>query len=431
MSEGVRLLRPQRDQMRLEVVDLDSQLPPDHPARMVWGFVEAQDLQPLRERIKSRAGEPGRPASDPAVLLALWLYATVDGVGSARAIERLCGQHAAYRWIAGGVPANHDMLSQFRREGGDWLDAMLTRSLGGLIAEGLLSLEEVAVDGTKTRARAGQSSLAGPRRLDRVRQAVGEHIAQLRAELDLGPTEAERRRQQRRLRAAEQREERIKRATKRMEEFEADKEARAKRDKREAARPQKVSLSDPEVRRMRMPDGATAPAWNVQVATAGGFIVGIEPTERRNDSGLVPDMVMQIQRRCARLPERLLADQTAMPIKDIAELGETDPALCIYSPVPAARAEISAAAARVRSSQRRHEPQAVKAWRERMGSEEAQAVYGRRKLTEWVHAMMKNRGFGRMPVHGLKKVRVVCLLHALAHNLCHAHTRRSAAVVPV
>jgi hypothetical protein len=53
-------------------------------------------------------------------------------------------------------------------------------------------------------------------------------------------------------------------------------------------------------------------------------------------------------------------------------------------------------------------------------------VYRRRKLTEHVHAKMKNRGFGRMPVHGSATVRVVCLLHALAHNLLHANHRRTA-----
>lgn len=428
MSEGIRLLRPDRDQLCWDLIDLESQLPPDHPARIVWAFVERQDLSAFYERIKSRAGEPGRPAADPAVLLALWLFATLDGEGSARAIERLCAHHAAYRWICGGVPANHDMLSQFRRDGGDWLDALLTRSLSGLIAEGLLNLEEASLDGTKVRARAGHNSLAGADRLARIKQVVAERIVRLRAELESDPGHAERQRGERALRAAQERAERIARAEQRLRQYETEQAERARQDKRAGRRPPKVSLSDPEVRQMRMADGATRPAWNVQVATAGGFIVGIEPTERRNDSGLAPGTLAQVARRCGRFPERALADQTAMRTEDIGAIAEMAPDLRVYSPVPEERAEISPAGARNRRSQRRREPFAVAEWRQRMTTEAAQLVYRRRKLTEWVHAMMKNRGFGRMAVHGLAKVRVVCLLHAIAHNLLHAQSRRRTAL---
>ena len=97
MGRGIRLLRPDRTQLRWEVVDLDSQLPPDHRARLVWAFVQSLDLSAFHARIKARDDLPGRPASDPAVLLAIWLYATLEAIGSARAIERLCQDHAAFR----------------------------------------------------------------------------------------------------------------------------------------------------------------------------------------------------------------------------------------------------------------------------------------------------------------------------------------------
>ena len=118
MNKGLRLLRPQRCQPGWAVVDLDSQLDPEHRARVVWDFVQTMDLSALYARIKAAGDAPGRPASDPTVLLAVWLYATVEGVGSARAIERLCENHTAYRWLCGGMPVNHDMLSAFRRESG-------------------------------------------------------------------------------------------------------------------------------------------------------------------------------------------------------------------------------------------------------------------------------------------------------------------------
>jgi transposase len=164
VSQGIRLLRADRSQVIWDRVDLDSQLPPDHRARLVWAFVQTLDLKAFHARIKARDDLPGRPASDPAVLLAIWLHATLDAVGSARAIERLCEHHAAYRWLAGGVPVNHDMLSAFRRDSGPLLDQLLTQSLTALIAEGLISLKEMAIDGTKVRARAGDGSMSGRER---------------------------------------------------------------------------------------------------------------------------------------------------------------------------------------------------------------------------------------------------------------------------
>lgn len=254
MSQGIRLLLPNREQLRWDTINLDSQVPPEHRARLVWAFVETLDLSAFHARIKARDDLPGRPAAAPAVLLALWLYATLDGVGSARAIERLCEHHAAYRWLAGGVPANHDMLSEFRRDSGALLDTLLTQSLTALIAEGLISLEEMAIDGTKVRARAGHNSLAGRERLDRIEAAVAERVTTLKSELEQDAGAEERKRRARSLQAAEERARRIARAQQRLAEREQEKLARAmQKAKEEAAKSApSVSISDPEVRQMRM-----------------------------------------------------------------------------------------------------------------------------------------------------------------------------------
>ena len=176
---------------------------------------------------------------------------------------------------------------------------------------------------------------------------------------------------------------------------------------------------------MRMPDGSVHPGWNVQVATACGFVVGIDPTDRRSDNGLAPGLVEQVVRRCARVPERLLADATAMTMDDIATLTGCHPGLVIYSPTPKQRGIVTPGGQRNRRSQLQREPDAVKVWRERMASDAGKAVYKRRKLTEHAHAKMKNRGFARMPVHGIKAVRSVCYLHAITQNMWHAHALRS------
>lgn len=428
MSQGARVLRPDRQQLKWDMVDLDSQLPPEHQARMVWAFVATLELDAFYARIKARDETAGRPASDPAVLLALWLYATVEGIGAARLIARLCDHHAAYRWLAGGVPVNHDMLSEFRRTSGDELDQLLTQSLTGLIAEGLLELDEVAIDGTKVRAAAGRGSLAGEARLARLEAQVAQRIATLKAELDHAPAAAERRRRERALRAAASQAGRIARAQQRPHDLEAEKAERAKTHaKQEAAKAApSVSVSDPEVRVMRMADGATRPAWNVQVATANGFVVAIAPTDRSNDSGIAPPLLAEIERRCGASPTRLLADSTMLTQDDIVGFAARRPGLTVYTPPPEEREDVKAETRRKREWKRRREPEVLQEWRARMASAAGQLVYRRRKLTEHAHAKMKNRGFGRVLVHGIAKSRVVCCLHALAHNLLHAHRRRCA-----
>ena len=431
MSEGVRVIRPDRAQLRWDMVDLDSQLPDDHRARLVWAFVETLDLSEFYDRIKARDAVAGRPATDPQVVLAVWLYATLEGIGSARAIDRLCQQHAAYRWLCGGAPINHDLLAEFRRENAALLDRLLTQSVTGLIAEKLVTLEELTIDGTKVRAHAGRGSMSKRKRLESIEQAVAERVVELKSELDTDPAEPERRCKRRALQAAEERARRVKQAQQKLAELEQEKAERAKTHPTEEAKKgePKVSVSDPDARLMRLPDGAAAPAWNVQVATANGFIVEIDPTDRRQDSGTAPGLVEKVAERSGRAPQRLLADTTAMTQEDIVKLAERHPDLTVYSPPPPERSEVTAETLRKRRWKRRHEPSAVQAWRARMASEEGQEIYRRRKLTERAHGIIKNRGMSRFLVHGRDKVRAVCLLQALALNLCWANTlrRRTAA----
>jgi len=274
MSKGVRVISPDRAQLRWEMVDLDSQLPDDHRARVVWAFVQGMDLGELYDRIKARDEVAGRPATDPQVVLAVWLYATMEGIGSARAIDRLCQQHAAYRWLCGGAPINHDLLSEFRRECAATLDRLLSQSLTGLIVEKLVTLEELLIDGTNepapakagVRAHAGRGSMSKRKRLERIEKAVAERVAELKGELDKDPAEPERRRKQRALQAAEERVRRVERAHQKLAELVQEQAKRAKTHAKEEAEKgePKVSLSDPEARSMRLADGAVAPAWNVQ-----------------------------------------------------------------------------------------------------------------------------------------------------------------------
>ena len=98
--------------------------------------------------------------------------------------------------------------------------------------------------------------------------------------------------------------------------------------------------------------------------------------------------------------------------------------MTVYSPPPPERTDVTAETLRKRRWKRGHEPSAVQAWRARMASEEGQQTYRRRKLTERAHGIIKNRGMSRFLVHSREKVRAVCVLQALALNLCWANTLR-------
>src|SRR5436305_15026436 len=150
-----RLREPQRDQIALRAVDVESLVGEDHPVRLIWSYVEELDLSALEKRIKARGDRPGHPATSPRLLLALWLYATGEGVGSARALERLCESHDAYRWLCGGVSVNHHLLADFRVGCADLLDRLLCEHVAALAKTGLINLDTLAQDGVRIRASPG------------------------------------------------------------------------------------------------------------------------------------------------------------------------------------------------------------------------------------------------------------------------------------
>ena len=106
----------------------------------------------LYDKVAAREGEPGRPPADPAVQLSLWLLATIEGIGSARELDRLSERDLAYRWLSCGVPINHHGLGDFRVAHADVLDELLTDSLAAFMSEGLIDVDEIIVDGTKVKA---------------------------------------------------------------------------------------------------------------------------------------------------------------------------------------------------------------------------------------------------------------------------------------
>jgi len=434
MQGGARVLEANRSQLAWDWVDLEALLPEEHRARLVWGFVETLDLTVFYQAIRSREGEAGRPAADPKVVLALWLYATLEGVGSARELDRLVSRDVAYRWLAGGVPVNYHGLSDFRIGWSEELDRLLTESVTALVSEGLVTLDEVVVDGTKVRSPASARSFTGGGRLLRIEQAAAQRVARLKEEVAADPAAVSQRRQAAQARAAREAKAQVQKARAALDRLRREKQAREKTHPAEEsgkAAPS-VSLSDPEARRMRFPDGAVRAGYNLQTAAVptAGLIVAVITTDRRNDKGLAQPLVDAVAHRYGHSPRRALFDQGYASRADIAALAEhpCGPVM-VYAPPPHEKPE-TALRPRDRASrryQRSREPQAVKDWRARMQTADGQAIFRRRKLIERLHAYYKHRGLGRLTVRGLIKTQAVALWHALANNLIVTHRLRAAA----
>jgi transposase len=420
LSGRPRLRTANRDQIVFRTVALDELIPADHPARTVWDYVEGLDLSPLYGAIKAVEGHPGHPPIDPKILMALWLYATINGVGSARQLNKLCHKHDDYRWILGDVRINYHTLADFRTAHGELLDRLLSQSVAVLLAEGLIDLNRVAQDGMRVRASAGAASF---RRRPTLEAALAEAEAQvqaLRAELEADPAADDRRQQKARERAARERAERIKGAWDRLPEL----EARKKPEDRAQAR---CSTTDPDATVMKMADGGFRPAYNVQFSTAtdSQIIVGVDVVTTGSDAGQMAPMVEQIAARYDQKPKDVLVDGGFAQHDQIDAVSAEGVGCTVYAPVPTPRdRQVDQYAPKPGDSP------AVAAWRERMGGAEAKAIYKQRAATaECVHAQARNRGMIQLRVRGQLKAKAIALWHALAHNLMRAVSLRAAAAV--
>lgn len=410
---GLRLETAERRQVEFQQSCLDDLLDAAHRAREVWGYVEELDLSGFYARVRTTVQASGRPAIDPAILVALWLYATLEGIGSARLVDRRCKTDLAYLWLLGGVGVNYHTLSDFRSEAGEALDKLLSDSLTGLIASEAIDVRCLAVDGMKMQSLASGRSFRSAGRLAELHRAAVQTVRKLRAELDEDPAASERRVKARQLAAAEDRERRVRRARRAQAKIEKGRVEEAEKQRRENERtgqkPARGSTTDPDARIMKMGDGSYRPAYNVQIKTAveGGHIVGVSVTDRGNDHGLLLPAIEEIERRYGVRPERMLADGGYTSKADFEALHDQD--IELFCPLPRnSRSDPSLP--------KRGDGPGTLAWRSRMTTERGRAQYHRRFATERAHAHMRNHGLRRLLVRGFDKVKAVVLWHVHAFN---------------
>jgi transposase len=413
-----RVQFPVRNQIEIQMADLDSLVEDNHTVRLIWTYLLKADLSEMYGQIQAIEGGAGRPAIDPRILLALWMYAIADGVGSARKLAKLCEDHNAYRWICGGVSVNYHTLADFRSGCGELIDDLLTTHLAALRMAGVLTLKRVAHDGLRVRAAAGSGSFKRQETLLEHYQEAKEQVLALRQELHDDPAACDRRHKAARERAVREREERVAEALRQYPEVQAHK--KKEKDKT------RVSMTDPDARKMKMPDGGFRPAYNVQlsVETETQLIVDAELIQCGSDAGQLLPAAERIEARHGCKPQEILADGGFTSRSDIERLARAEPACTVFVPPPQYRDK----SGQVLES-RPDESAEVKAWREMMKQEEAKTIYKERAATvECANAQMRNRGMQQFRVRGWSKVRAVVLMFALVHNVLREVTLRRSRV---
>lgn len=408
-----RMREPVRDQIELRAMDIDSLIGSDHPARAIWGYVERLDLSELEDAIEAREGTPGGPAIAPRLLLALWLYATSEGVGSARALSRLIEHHDAYRWLAGGVWVNHHTLSDFRVGHGALLDRLLIENVAALCAAKVIDVSTLAQDGVRVRASAGAASFRRRGKLEQHLAVARDLVDRLKREVGENSDASNQRLRKAKDRAARERVERIEAALNTLNEVEAQRQKRKRTTGKadEKRKEPRASTTDPQARVMKMADGGFRPAWNVQVVSTAGeqIVIAVDPLATGSDRGLLRPSLEATRERLGRLPDRHLGDGGFTSAADIE--WAHGQGIDIYCPPTQSKHGTDP------YLPRRDDGPGVLAWRSRMASPEGQVIYRERSICECIHARWRNWNLIRLAVRGAAKVRAVMLWYALANNI--------------
>lgn len=421
-NSKARLNSPIRNQIEFIHSSIDELIPEDHPVRNIWNYVIQIDLHPIIKKIKSTEDNPGRPAIDPKILLALWIYAISEGIGSARVIDRYCTEHLAFRWLCGGVSVNYHSISDFRRLNANEFDELISITIARLVDKDLVTLKQVSQDGMRVRASAGTSSFRRKPKLKELYAMAKQQVEILRKEIDQDPSNCIDRHKAAKIRAAEERKNRLEQALDEHKKLTIEKGKSKKKQRKPFTQKEKdevrSSTTDPEARKMKMGHGGFGPAYNMQIAidTKSRFIVGIDVVNKNNDYGQLSVMFDQVKNRYNTTPERWLVDQGYLEHKDIIKVQKSD---CDVYVNPKTKRKDGTEESAYQIHEAEHEELAK--WRVRMGMDEAKEIYkDRASNSEWANAGMRNRGLRQLLVRGLNNVKSVLCLHAITHNVLRA-----------
>lgn len=415
-----RINLPIRNQSEMRIYCIDDLILPNHKARMVWKYVQSLDLSEFIGEIKAVEGNPGRSATSPHLLLALWLYATIEGIMNGRVIEKYCSEHNAFIWLCGDVKVNYHTINDFRINNKDRLNNLLTQSITVFLDAGLINVEDISQDGIRVRANAGTSSFRRKETIQDYLDASEEYIKSLEEYNLENPGETSNCQKAAELSKAKEQNERIKKSAEEVDKIIKTKEQNQKNGGRKFSEEKKlntrVSITDPEARKMKMANSGYSPAYNVQLAAdvKSKVVVGVDVTNSCVDTGLMISMHEQVIARTNIHPKSHLADGGYRDHKDIEKIKKINQGCKIIVPVKNSHLEES-------YIPKENESEANKEWRIYMGTIEAKEKYKDRASTsEFVNAQARNRGLQQFVVRGVEKVLSTMLIFAVTHNMVKA-----------
>ena len=414
-----RLNRACRNQYELLPNLLEDIIPKDHLARSVWEYVESLDLSIILGKIQSVQNNSGRPATDPKILLCIWLFATIKGIGSSRVIEEYCKEHDAFKWICGGVKMNYHTISDFRSRHGDQLNELLTMSVAVLANSGIISLEKVSQDGMRVRASAGAGSFRREAALNDQYILAQVLLEDIKEEEKKNPGACRTRLAAAELKATEDRLQRLANAKNELEKIRLEKIAYAKQERKKIKDKElentRVSTTDCEARVMKMACSGFRPAYNMQFASTnvGKAIIGLDVTNKGCDNKQLTKMIDQIELRYKCVPKKWFVDGGFENQEELNTAGNKYKDCKVYMPV-----KVTAKNKANPFARQPQDSEIVGEWRERMGTDEAKELYKERAATaEYSNAQARNRGLQQILVRGIEKAKCVALFYAIAHNM--------------
>lgn len=408
-NETVRVSHPKRHQISMQMMSLDQMLPENHLARTIYAYVDNLDTSALYQDIEVTAHQSGRTATNPDVMLSLWLLATLEGISSARELARRCQRDMAYMWICGEVSVNHRCLSEFRMQSGDFLDKLLTDTVTAMIHSNVVSYETIAQDGMRVRASAGTSSFRRAPRLETLKKEAKSFVDRLKGkdnDEDDGPSSGMK------LASQEQRLARIEDALEQIDDLAERREKRKKGDGEKT----RVSTTDPDARNMKMANGGYNPAFNVQFATDmnSRIILGVDVTNEGTDGNELKPMVDQLETRYGRIPRKTVTDSAYATKPSVTEVDQKG----IQPVATIPRADQLRKNGKDPHQRQRDDTDEYVSFRQRMlDPENIELCKQRPSVAEFANADCRNRGLQQFNVRGLSKVKVVALWHAICFNL--------------
>ncbi|WP_241978882.1 IS1182 family transposase [Cryobacterium sp. Hh7] len=440
---------------------LDEWLPQNHLSRFIADIVETQ--LDLKKFYASYAKSKGQPPYDPRLMVRVLLYGYCVGVRSSRELERVCVDVVAFRWLAAQQAPDFRSIARFRKRHLSSLGNVFLQALELCRAAGMVSLGQVALDGTKVRANASRRKAMSYARLTEKQKVLADEVSALLADAD-AIDDAEDARFGKDKRGDElppelaRRESRLVKLAEARAALEADAAARARKDAEKKARDKgddddaarqkgdgaaknavvapkaQRNFTDPDARIMKTADGSFHYAYNAQAIVDADHQIIVATT--LTNVGVDVEQVVP-------LVEKLHATMGVLPRQILADAGYCSATNLDYSKTMEAasdgRTEFFIATGRVKHGENvpdvpRGRIPANATLRERMArklkTKKGRAVYARRKaIVEPVFGQIHTRQGKFVLLRRLEQAAHEWDLIAACHNLMKLHTMQTKALL--